>query len=373
MTEKSPTKNIQAQVEVQLDERSYPIYIGHDILTQAHQILESVIRGKKILLVTNNEVYDLHGHTLQLSMEKTAQEVQVVTIPDGEQHKNLEILSALYDAAVEGNLERSSVVVALGGGIVGDMAGLLAATYMRGIGFVQVPTTLLAQVDSSVGGKVAVNHLRGKNLIGAFYQPQAVLIDTKTLETLPEREINAGFAEVIKTAMLGDSNLFSYLEDNIDNILKLKPIELSHVIAACCRVKAAVVSADEEEHGIRAILNLGHTYGHAIETLTNYQTYRHGEAVAIGMIAACRLAEKVNNLTPEIRERLTKLLEKANLPTQFPLFPREKWQMVFALDKKVKAGNVIFILPERIGSAQIVNTIPLESALEVVEELQKDS
>ncbi|QGG46595.1 3-dehydroquinate synthase [Heliorestis convoluta] len=366
---KEEQQSVTAEVQVQLGDRSYPIYIGHQILSHAHEILGPRIEGKRILIVTNEQVYDLQGQKLQQSLEKVAATVDVVTIPDGEEHKTIDTLSTLYDAAVEKNLERSSLIVALGGGIVGDIAGLLAATYMRGIPFIQIPTTLLAQVDSSVGGKVAVNHRKGKNLIGAFYQPQAVLIDSETLQTLPSREISAGYAEIIKTALLGDSELFGYLEKNSQAILQLEPDALRHTIAACCRIKAAVVSADEEEKGQRALLNLGHTFGHAIETLTHYQVYRHGEAVAIGLVAACRLAEKKNNLSSQVRERLIKLLYAANLPTQFPNFSRENWEKAFSLDKKVKSGKVIFIIPQSIGACQIHKDRDLTIALEVIEEL----
>lgn len=361
--------NKATKVTVELAERSYPIYVGENLLVQAGTLLSNVISGKKILIVTNPQVNRLYGETLLKSLKSAGYDVFTTEIRDGEQYKNLDTMAGLYDATVEANLERSSTIVALGGGIVGDITGFLAATYMRGVRFVQIPTTLLAQVDSSVGGKVGVNHPRGKNLIGAFYQPQCVLIDTTTLKTLPAREIGAGFAEVVKTALLGDANFFCFLEQQIEKVIALEAESIGQVIAQCCQTKAKVVAADEREAGLRAILNLGHTFGHAVETLTDYQVYRHGEAVAIGLVAACRLAEEVMNLPGEITQQVRRLLKTANLPVSFPGYPMEAWRKALALDKKVADSTVVFVLPRKIGECRVVNDVPIEKALNVIQQL----
>ncbi|MBC9784930.1 3-dehydroquinate synthase [Heliobacterium chlorum] len=352
---------------VELDDRTYPIEIGPGMIDQAGELLAGRLSGKKILIVTNEVVNRLWGEKLRRSLIAAGYTVATAEMADGEEYKNLETLSKLYDACVEAKLNRSSAIVALGGGIAGDVAGYLAATYMRGIDFVQVPTTLLAQVDSSVGGKVAVNHRHGKNMIGAFYQPKIVIIDTNTLSTLPKREVAAGYGEVLKTAILGDKDLFAYLEKEAQAVVNQEADALRHVIAACCRVKAKVVAADERELGLRAILNLGHTFGHAIETLTEYKGYKHGEAVAVGLIGACKLAEKVTGLSPDTTERVRKLVEAAGLPTRFPDFAAEKWKEALMMDKKNTDSGVVFVVPTSIGEYCITSEVSLSLALETIE------
>ncbi|MZP28495.1 3-dehydroquinate synthase [Heliobacterium undosum] len=358
------------RVEVGLGDRAYPIEIGAGLLSQAGERLAGTVRGNKILIVTNAIVNNLWGEKLRQSLKKAGFSVATKEIPDGEDHKRIETVAALYDACVEARLNRTSAVVALGGGIVGDVAGFLAATYMRGIDFVQVPTTLLSQVDSSVGGKVGVNHREGKNLIGAFYQPKRVIIDTDTLSTLPAREVRAGYGEVIKTALLGDPALFAFLETSGADVLRLDAAALRRVVADCCRTKAGVVEQDERESGLRAILNLGHTFGHALETLTGYQTYRHGEAVAVGLIAACRLAEFVLGLPETVTSRVRNLVKAAGLPAHFPAFPAEDWRKALAMDKKNRDDQVTFILPGAIGQCRVLTDVSLGLALQVIEEIQ---
>ncbi|MBM7867888.1 3-dehydroquinate synthase [Heliobacterium gestii] len=357
------------QVEVGLGDRAYPIDIGSGLLTQAGQGLTGVLRGKKVLIVTNGIVNHHWGAPLRRSLEEAGFSVAITEIPDGETHKRIETVASLYDACVAARLNRTSAIIALGGGIVGDVAGFLAATYMRGIDFVQVPTTLLSQVDSSVGGKVGVNHRDGKNLIGAFYQPKRVIIDTDTLSTLPVREVRAGYGEVIKTALLGDPDLFAFLETAGADVLRLDAAALRRVVAACCRAKAGVVEQDEREAGIRAILNLGHTFGHALETLTHYQTYRHGEAVAVGLIAACRLAQTVLGLPETVTDRVRRLVQAADLPVRFPAFSAEEWRKALAMDKKNQDDQVTFIVPAAIGQSLVRADIPLSLALAVIHEM----
>ncbi|MCW2277308.1 3-dehydroquinate synthase [Heliophilum fasciatum] len=361
------------EVIVDLGERSYPIRIGSGVLAEVGTWLARQPGAPQVLIVTNEAVNSRWGEALRSSIKAAGLAVETVAIADGEEHKNLATLSMLYDRAIAMRLERSATVLALGGGIVGDVAGFFAATYMRGTGFVQVPTTLLAQVDSSVGGKTAVNHQAGKNLIGAFYQPQAVFIDTDTLSTLPKREVAAGYAEVVKTAMLGDAELFQLLERDQEKLLALDPAVVATVVARCCAVKARVVGADERERGLRALLNLGHTFGHAVEALTEYRRYKHGEAVAIGLVAACRLAETVLGLNRAVTERVTLLLTAAGLPVSFPCFARSAWSGALQLDKKVAHGNVLFVLVRAIGDCVLSRQIPLENAIDVIMELQEKS
>ncbi|MDI6631954.1 MAG: 3-dehydroquinate synthase, partial [Thermoanaerobacteraceae bacterium] len=306
------------EVRVELGPRSYPIYVASGCLGKLGRIAQQHLTGRRMLVVTNPVVAGLYGEAVKRSLAEAGFQVGEAQIPDGEEYKTLATVAGLYDAAFTGGLERGDAVLALGGGVVGDIAGFLAATYMRGVPFVQVPTTLLAQVDSSVGGKVGVNHPGGKNLIGAFYQPRFVLIDPDTLATLPSREVRAGLAEVIKYGVISDAGFFSWLEANIDRLLNLEPAALEHAIAASCRIKAAVVSADETETGLRAILNFGHTVGHALEAVTGYQRFVHGEAVAIGMVAAARLAVRLGYFEPPGAERITGLVLRAGLPAEVP-------------------------------------------------------
>ncbi|MEW6193306.1 MAG: 3-dehydroquinate synthase [Bacillota bacterium] len=355
------------EVRVELGPRSYPIYVASGCLGKLGRIAQQHLTGRRMLVVTNPVVAGLYGEAVKRSLAEAGFQVGEAQIPDGEEYKTLATVAGLYDAAFTGGLERGDAVLALGGGVVGDIAGFLAATYMRGVPFVQVPTTLLAQVDSSVGGKVGVNHPGGKNLIGAFYQPRFVLIDPDTLATLPSREVRAGLAEVIKYGVISDAGFFSWLEANIDRLLNLEPAALEHAIAASCRIKAAVVSADETETGLRAILNFGHTVGHALEAVTGYQRFVHGEAVAIGMVAAARLAVRLGYFEPPGAERITGLVLRAGLPAEVPagVVPGALLEAM-RRDKKVVANRLTFVLPEAIGRVRVVRGVAAEEVLAVL-------
>ncbi|MEW6770774.1 MAG: 3-dehydroquinate synthase [Bacillota bacterium] len=355
------------EVRVELGPRSYPIYVASGCLGKLGRIAQEHLTGRRILVVTNPVVAGLYGKAVKQSLAEAGFQVGEAQIPDGEEYKTLATVAGLYDAAFTGGLERGDAVLALGGGVVGDVAGFLAATYMRGVPFVQVPTTLLAQVDSSVGGKVGVNHPRGKNLIGAFYQPRFVLIDPDTLATLPPREVRAGMAEVIKYGVISDAGFFSWLEANIDRLLNIEPAALEHAIAASCRIKAAVVSADETEAGLRAILNFGHTVGHALEAVTGYQRFVHGEAVAIGMVAAARLAVRLGCFEPPGADRIAGLVSRAGLPAEVPSdIAPEALLEVMERDKKVVANRLTFVLPEAVGRVRIVRGVAAEDVLAVL-------
>jgi 3-dehydroquinate synthase len=314
--------------------------------------------GKKVLLISNPNVFQHYGEKVIASLQAANFDVATCILPDGESYKNLESLQKIYDTALENRIERSSTMVALGGGVIGDMTGFAAATWLRGINFIQVPTTLLAMVDASIGGKTAVNHPQGKNLIGAFYQPKLVLIDPDVLKTLPEREFRAGMAEVIKYGVIWDAELFAQMEasDRLDESGLLDTI-----ITRSCQAKADVVSKDEKEAGLRAILNYGHTIGHAVESLTGYTVVNHGEAVAIGMVAAGEIARELGMWTQEETQRQHTLIEKADLPTKLP--PGLDIQAIIEalqLDKKVKAGKVRFVLPTQIGAVTVTDQVPTE-------------
>lgn len=357
------------EVKVELGPRSYPIYIAPGALHELGSCARRHLTGKRALVVTNPTVAKLYGETVRQSLSLAGFVVLWAEIPNGEEYKTLNTVAHLYDAALDGEVERGDAVLALGGGVVGDVAGFLAATYMRGIAFVQVPTTLLAQVDSSVGGKVGVNHPRGKNLIGAFYQPRFVLADTAVLKTLPDREIRAGLAEVIKYGVIWDAAFFGWLEGNIAGLLGLDPAAVEHAVATSCRIKAAVVSTDETEGGLRAILNFGHTVGHAIEAVTGYQRFVHGEAVAIGMVAEAELAVRLGYLAPAGVDRIAALVSRAGLPRRIPaeILP-EMLLQAMQRDKKVAGGELTFVLPEDIGRVRLVRGVPAEAVAGVFRE-----
>ena len=338
-------------VQVELDPSPYPIHIGSGLL-RADGPLADLLAGQRVLIVSNATVAPLYGDAVRRALAGAAHVGECV-LPDGEAWKDLATLARIYDAALDHGCGRDAWIVALGGGVVGDMAGFAAATWQRGIRLVQVPTTLLAQVDSSVGGKTGVNHPRGKNMIGAFHQPRAVIADTDTLATLPERELRAGLAEVIKYGLIRDAELFTWLEAHVDDVLARTPAALGHVIERSCRNKAAVVAADERETGIRALLNLGHTFGHAIETATGYSEWLHGEAVAAGMCMAARLAERGGRLSTRERERVEALIARAGLPTAPPPVTPERMRTLMRADKKVVEGRIRLILPAAIGCAVI--------------------
>jgi len=340
------------QLNMPLGERSYQILIGFGELDKLGERLRMLNLADRICLVTNTTVGNLYGDRVKSVLADSGYAVSYYELPDGEEYKTLQSAAAIYDFMVETGMERAGGVLALGGGVVGDLAGFVAATYMRGVPLIQVPTSLLAQVDSSVGGKVAVNHPRGKNLIGCFYQPGLVFADLQTLKTLPEREIRAGMAEVIKYGVIWDSTFFDFLELHLERILNLEPDVLMETVSRSCAIKAEIVSVDEREQGLRAILNFGHTIGHALESLTDYQVYRHGEAIAAGMAAAASLAAGRGMLEAADRERLVALLQRARLPVSFS-YPTRDLMELLSHDKKVLKGRPRFVLPLRIGRVDV--------------------
>ncbi|MCU0536604.1 MAG: 3-dehydroquinate synthase [Hydrococcus sp. Prado102] len=360
-------------IPVCLSENSYEIAIASGSLNQLGNYLTQLNLGKKILLVSNQEILNHYGKIATNSLQEAGFDVYTHAIPEGEVHKTLDSISQLYDTALENRLERSSTMVALGGGVVGDMTGFAAATWLRGINFVQVPTSLLAMVDASIGGKTGVNHPSGKNLIGAFYQPRLVLIDPQVLKTLPVREFRAGMAEVIKYGVIWDADLFTKLEreERLDDFACLSEELLQIILTRSCQAKADVVGEDEKEAGLRAILNYGHTIGHAIESLTGYSAINHGEAVAMGMVAAGRIATKLEMWTPEEEKRQNNLIQKAGLPIQIPAdLDTEAAIKLLLTDKKVKAGKVRFILPTEIGKVTISDRVPSDIVREAIDEIK---
>lgn len=344
------------RLTVELGERSYQIMIGFADLDQLGANLQPLNLADRICLITNTTVGKLYGGRVKSVLADSGYAVSYYEAPDGEEYKTLQSAAAIYDHLVDGGMERGSAVVALGGGVVGDLAGFAAATYMRGVPLIQVPTTLLAQVDSSVGGKVAVNHPRGKNLIGCFYQPRLVFADLQMLRTLPEREIRAGMSEVIKYGVIWDSTFFAFLEQHLGRILNLEPDALMETVKRSCAIKAEVVSGDEREQGLRATLNFGHTIGHALESLTDYRVYRHGEAIAAGMAAAATLAAGRGMLEAADRERLVALLRRTGLPVSFPYSARDLLELM-SHDKKVFEGRPRFILPLKIGEVEVCSDL----------------
>lgn len=344
-------------LNVDLAERSYPIFIGAGLLHEP-ALLSPYIAGKQVLIVTNTTVGPLYLAKVEAMLRAVGKDLQIESqvLPDGEQHKTLDTIARIFDRLLELGFNRKATVVALGGGVVGDMAGFAAACYQRGVPFIQVPTTLLSQVDSSVGGKTGVNHARGKNMIGAFYQPQAVVIDTDTLQTLPPREYSAGLAEVIKYGLIADAEFFAWLETNIAALMQREARAVQHAVRRSCEIKAQVVAEDETEGGVRAILNLGHTYGHAIETEMGYGEWLHGEAVAAGMVMACQLSAALDWLEGSVVQRAERLLQQAGLPTAPPQsMTREAFERHMKLDKKVQDGKVRLVLLTALGQAVVTS------------------
>ncbi|MHB8494023.1 MAG: 3-dehydroquinate synthase [Casimicrobiaceae bacterium] len=337
---------------VGLHERAYPIHIGSGLLPRAGVLLAAE-PGQRTLIVTNAVVAAHHLAPLKASLRDRGAQVDVVLLPDGEAHKNLSTLNDLLTRLLELRAERGTTLIALGGGVIGDIAGFAAAVYQRGMPFVQVPTTLLAQVDSSVGGKTGVNHPLGKNMIGAFWQPRAVLIDTDCLATLPDRELRAGLAEVIKYGAIRDAALFAWLEANMPALLAKDTAALAHAIHRSCEIKASIVAADERESGVRALLNFGHTFGHAIEAAQGYGAWLHGEAVAAGMVCAARLSERACGFDPADRQRLTGLIAAAGLPVAPPAINAARWLELMRRDKKVEGGAMRFVLLAALGRALV--------------------
>ena len=339
------------EVTVELGPRSYQILVGSALLPLVGPRVAALGHRGRCALVTSERVGALYRTPVEASLRGAGFDPVVVELPDGEEHKTLATLERLYGALLEAGIERRSPVVALGGGVIGDLSGFAAATLLRGVPIVQVPTTLLAQVDAAIGGKTGVNHRTGKNLIGAFHQPRAVLADVDVLRTLPRREYVAGLAEVVKYGVIGDAALFADLERGLDRLLQLDDELLVPVIAACCRQKAAVVAADErEESGARAVLNFGHTVGHAVESLTEYRRFLHGEAVAIGMVAAARVSRRLGILDVACEGRIVALLERLGLPTAFPAdFAREAVALAVEADKKASGRKIKFVCLETLG------------------------
>jgi len=337
--------------KVPLGERTYSILIGGGLLKRLGAYCRELALGKRCALITDRNVGPLYARAAQQSLGKAGFEPLLITVPAGEKAKRLEVVARCYDQLAAHRLERRSFVLALGGGVVGDLAGFVASSYLRGIPFVQVPTSLLAQVDSSVGGKVGVNLDAGKNLVGAFHQPRLVLCDLDTLKSLPMRELRAGLAEVIKYGVIYDAALFARLETELPRLLDRHPGVLGEIVARCCEIKAEVVSQDEAESGLRSILNFGHTIGHAIENSVGYGRYLHGEAIAIGQVAAALLSAVTVGLTSEAVLRIYRLLAGAGLPTRIRLNAAQQNRLLqaMALDKKVSAGEIKFVLAERIG------------------------
>jgi 3-dehydroquinate synthase len=350
------SEQVIAEVTVDLGPRAYPIVIGTQLLEGLGPRLAGAGFRGRCALVTSERVGALYREPVVESLGAAGLTPIVIQIPDGEEQKNLAWLTMIQDRLLEGRIERRSPVIALGGGVVSDLAGFAAATLLRGLPAVLVPTTLLAQVDAAIGGKTAINHVRGKNLIGAFHQPRLVLADVECLRTLPRRELVAGMAEVIKYAAIFDAKLFDEIEANLDDLLRLRTEVMAPVVAACCRLKAAVVVQDErEERGERAVLNFGHTLGHAIEALTEYRQLLHGEAVAIGMVAAARVSRAIGRCRPEAVERLERLLKRTGLPTDIPsgLQPAAL-ALTMASDKKSADGRIRFVCLEEIGRTGFV-------------------
>jgi 3-dehydroquinate synthase len=355
-------------VNVPLGNRSYKILIGGGLLARLGSQCAALELGRRCAIISDSNVAPLYAKAAQASLERAGFEVVLVTVPAGETAKSIKTVEFCYDRFAEHRLERKSFVVALGGGVVGDLAGFVAATYLRGIQFVQVPTTLLAQVDSSVGGKVGVNLKAGKNLVGAFHQPRLVLCDLNTFKTLPEREFRAGLAEVIKYGIISDAKLFGQLEREMTRLLKRDQQTLARVVARCCEIKADVVGQDETETGLRAILNFGHTIGHALEAISGYGKYLHGEAISIGQVAAAKLSNRLLGLPMREVERIIEIFQVAGLPTRVKPNRTQLKRLCAAmkLDKKVSAGEVKFVLAKSIGRVEFGHNVPVALIEEIL-------
>lgn len=356
--------NVEVKIKA-LKESSYPILIGENLLDSAFEYIKQYTNAKKFLVVTNDTVYELYGSKF------INKDSDILVLPDGEIYKNMDVLNSIIDRALEIKLERKDAIIALGGGVIGDMAGFAASIYQRGIDFIQVPTTLLSQVDSSVGGKVAVNHKLGKNMIGAFYQPKLVLADTNTLNTLDERQFKTGLAEVLKYAFIEKTcgcetkyNLFEFLKQNKDEIYSKNHNVLKDLIKICCELKASVVNKDEKEKGLRVILNFGHTYAHAIEKLTNYEKYTHGEAVSVGMYLIFKLAKDKSYITDEYYNSAIKLLDNYSLMSSVKeKFNPDEFYETMKSDKKVSDAAINFVIPTKEFEVEITNNIDKKSVI----------
>ena len=350
-------------IKVALGDRSYEITLGAGILETVGSMCRGLGLTGVAAVVTNTTVAPLYFDRVRASLEESGYRVLLVALPDGEGFKNSATLNLIYDALVDASIDRGSFILALGGGVIGDMAGFAASSYLRGIPFVQFPTTLLSQVDSSVGGKTGINHPKGKNLIGAFYQPRAVLIDVATLDTLPDREYLSGLGEIIKYGAVLDSDFFSFLEQNAQLLLARDQAALIHAVGSSCAIKAGVVELDEREGGVRAVLNYGHTLGHAVETLTGYASYLHGEAVAIGMVQAARVSQSYGFCTETDRGRIESLVARFGLPSELPAFPAGAYAEVLSHDKKVRDSGLLFICNFGIGGYRMERVRDLTALL----------
>lgn len=346
------------KIIVELGDRSYPIYAGNDLLSNTNLLAEN-IRSKQVMVVSNTTIAPLYLEKLMQSLQRLASkglEINSVILPDGEQYKTLDAVNDIITALLNKRYSRNCCLLALGGGVVGDITGFAAACYQRGVDFIQLPTTVLAQVDSSVGGKTGVNHAAGKNMIGAFHQPRAVIADTSVLDTLNDREVSAGFAEVVKYGLIRDARFFDWFEDNIDKLVNRDADALAYIIEQSCSNKAEIVAEDERESGIRAILNLGHTFGHAIETGLGYGKWLHGEAIALGMLMAADLSQHMGWVSEDVTDRIEKMLLKLNLPVALPedLDPVMMRELM-SVDKKAKDGMLFLILLKGIGEAVVTD------------------
>jgi 3-dehydroquinate synthase len=350
-------------LKVDLGERSYDIAFGKGILSKLGSLCRDSLIGERVMVITNPEIGDYYFESVRNSLVDAGYNVQKFIVPAGEEYKNIETLKTIYDALISAGLDRGSFIIALGGGVIGDISGFAAATYLRGISYVQVPTTLLAQVDSSVGGKTGINHEKGKNLIGAFYQPNLVCIDVNTLDTLPEREYLSGLAEVVKYGIVYDADFFNFIYSNADKLLMRDKECLLEVERRSCAIKASVVVQDERESSLRAVLNYGHTIGHAIESLSEYKIYLHGEAVAIGMVCAAKVSEAMGHSAKGDTDRIVRMLKSLKLPVELPSYNAESYAAAILRDKKVKDGYITFVLNDGIGNFSLVKLSDLHDVL----------
>ena len=354
------------KINIQFDERSYPIYIGEGLISN-YELISQHILGKKVAIITNETVADIYLKTLMDTVSPHKELISII-LPDGESYKSKDSLDSIYTQLLQNKADREITLIALGGGVIGDVTGFAAATYMRGVNFIQIPTTLLSQVDSSVGGKTGINHPLGKNMIGAFYQPKCVISDMNVLKTLPSRELSAGLAEVIKYGLIRDNKFFEWLESHIQFLIDLNSEYLIEAVERSCENKAAVVEADEFESGIRAILNLGHTFGHAIEVAQGYGNWLHGEAVGAGMIMAAKLSQSMGWLLDKDVDRIVTLIKKAGLPTEPPKISVKKYMELMMLDKKTKDGQINLVLQKSIGDAVLTNKYDPKKLHQILEQ-----
>ena len=345
-------------LKIDLNERSYDILISRNILSKVGEFISNILEPSRIIIITHPSVRKLFGDEMESGLVNVGYSPNVIEIPEGETSKSLRQVELIYDRMLELKCDRKSVLIALGGGVVGDLTGFTAATFQRGISFIQIPTTLLSQVDSSVGGKTAVNHPRGKNMIGAFYQPKLVVIDLNTLSTLPKNQLRAGLSEVVKYGVIADEKLFIFLENNIQKILSLDSKCLEYIVKTSCAIKARIVEKDERESKYRMILNFGHTFGHSIETLTNYTEYLHGEAISIGMVQAALLSVESGLCNKDLPKRITNLLKEFGLPIQAHDSKSKEIIESMRHDKKNSHNKLRFVLPKAIGLVEIVDDVP---------------